>query len=172
MSQYDWADAFRRCYDKAVTAYRAGNRQPGKIFNSTESAFLAGIGCSVQEVYDFVEDGEPSFETVLLITAVRRGFFQMVQHGQLSAHVVSMAELPPKTAEVAGFPWLPRLIAKARAKLRGEMPLDLMYGCGGDRAFFKRANIHPADFLRVVWAAGEDDRKIIEYVKQCSGQAV
>ena len=73
---------------------------------------------------------------------------------------------------MAGFAWLPRQIVKARAKLRGEMPAELMYCCGGDRAFFKKVNIDPSDFLRVVWAAREDDHKIIEYVKQCSCQSV
>jgi hypothetical protein len=57
------------------------------------------------------------------------------------------------------------LIVKARAKLRGEMPTELMYGCGGDRAFLRKTGIHPADFLRVTWAAGEDDRKIVAYVQ-------
>ena len=65
-----------------------------------------------------------------------------------------------------GIAWLPRLIVKARAKLRGEMPPELMYGCGGDRPFLRGVNIHLADFLRVVWAAGEDDRRVVEHVKR------
>jgi hypothetical protein len=40
-----------------------------------------------------------------------------------------------------------------------------MYCCGGDRAFLSKHDIHPADFLRVVWAAGDDDQKILEHVK-------
>ena len=39
-----------------------------------------------------------------------------------------------------------------------------MYCCGGDRAFLKKVNIHPADFLRYVWAAHDDDQKIVGYV--------
>jgi hypothetical protein len=73
--------------------------------------------------------------------------------------------LPPKPAAVDGIPWLPRLIVKARAKLKGEMDPDTMFVCGGDRAFFEQHKLHPADFLRVTWAAGDDDRKIIDYVK-------
>ena len=34
---------------------------------------------------------------------------------------------------IDGIAWLPRILVKARLKLRGEMPADLMYGCGGDR---------------------------------------
>ena len=58
-----------------------------------------------------------------------------------------------------------------RAKLRGEMPSDLMFDCGGDRKFLQSVNHHPADFLRHVWAAGDDDRKIIEVVKKQAGRA-
>jgi hypothetical protein len=39
-----------------------------------------------------------------------------------------------------------------------------MFGCGGDRAFLMACDVHPADFLRHVWAAGEDDTKIIALV--------
>ena len=61
--------------------------------------------------------------------------------------------------------WLPRIIAKAQAKLRGEMSSDIMFGCGGDRAFLRKVGIDPAQFLRVVWNAGDDLEHIVEYVK-------
>ncbi len=170
MHDYDWVEVFRKCYDKAVEAYGKGNRKASTYFNAEEKAFLASIGCTAQELYDFAEDWcggkEPSFGTALLIAAARRDFFLVVQEGKPSKRTISMAQLPPKDAEVAGFPWLPRIIAKARAKLRGEMPADLMYSCGGDRAFLKKVNVHPADFLRVVWAARDDDQKIIDYVNK------
>ena len=59
-----------------------------------------------------------------------------------------MKDLPSMGASLGGFRWLPRLMAKAHAKLRGEMPPELMYGCGGDRPFLKQLGIHPADFLK------------------------
>jgi len=176
MSDYQWAERFRQCWDKAVATYRAGNRDPATYFDAGETGFLATISCSPQEVYDFAEDWcgaqEPTFETALLITAARRDFFLVVQQGKPTGRVLPVSDFPAKKAEVAGFAWLPRQIVKARAKLRGEMPAELMYCCGGDRAFFKKVNIDPADFLRDVWAAREDDHKIIEYVKQCSCQSV
>jgi hypothetical protein len=52
--------------------------------------------------------------------------------------------------------------------LRGELDPNTMYSCGGDRAFLKRHDIAPADFLRAVWSAGEDDAKVIDYVKRNS----
>jgi hypothetical protein len=40
-----------------------------------------------------------------------------------------------------------------------------MFGCGGDRNFLtKHGNIHPADFLRNLWAAGDDDAKMASWV--------
>ena len=173
MDHYDWDDVFRECYVKAVEAHRNGNRQPATFFTADETAFLAGIGCMPQEVYDFAEDWctaqEPSFATVLLITAARRDYFLTIQKSQPTGRVISVNDLPAKDAALAGFLWLPRQIVKARAKLAGEMPADLMYCCGGDRAFFKRVKCHPADFLRVVWATHNDDQKIIAYIRQCAG---
>ena len=107
--------------------------------------------------------------TARLITAARRDYLLTIQHGQPTGRVIAVSDLPAKDAALAGFLWLPRQIAKARAKLAGEMPADLMYCCGGDRAFFKRVKCHPADFLRVVWAAHDDDQKIIAYIRQCAG---
>ena len=44
-------------------------------------------------------------------------------------------------------------------------PSDIMYSCGGDLNFLKNnGDIHPADFLRQVWAAGEDDQKLASWV--------
>jgi hypothetical protein len=39
-----------------------------------------------------------------------------------------------------------------------------MYCCGGDREFFKSSNIHPAEFLSIVFFFGDDDSEIIEWV--------
>ena len=168
MQNADWDSTFRKVYEKAVQTYRAGNRRLETLFKADERTFLASIGCTPQELYDFVEDWcedeEPLFETVLLITAVRRDYLLFVQKGHPSREMIKTDTLPAKAAEVAGIAWLPRIIAKARAKLRGEMPPELMYGCGGDRSFLKRVNIHPADFLRMVWSAGDDDQKVIDFV--------
>jgi hypothetical protein len=42
---------------------------------------------------------------------------------------------------------------------------DTMFGCGGDRAFLEKHKIHPADFLRVVWAARGDKERVLRFVK-------
>jgi len=170
MSSYDWPGQFKQVYEAGLKRYDAGERNPQKLFSKSELEFLASIGCTGQELFDFIDDGvrygEPDFETTLLTTAVRRDYFLLEQNGIPSKKVVSMDSLPPKRQEVDGIPWLPRLIVKARIKLRGEMPDDLMYGCGGDRPFLRSMNVELAEFLRLVWLCGDDDRKIIEYVKK------
>lgn len=170
MNSYDWPAEFRKVYEAASGRYAKGERSPNKLFSKTELDFLASIGCSAQELFDFIDDGarygEPDYETTLLTTAVRRDYFELVQNRLPSGKMISMASLPAKTAEVEGIAWLPRLIVKARAKLRGEMPPDLMYGCGGDRPFLRSVNVELAEFLRLVWLKGDNDQEIVEYVKR------
>ncbi len=113
-----------------------------------------------------MEVGEPSFDVALCITGVRRDYFLKEQHGQPAAHRISMNAMPPKEATLGGFTWLPRIIAKAQAKLRGELPPELMYSCGGDRRFLKSIGADPVDFLRVIWEAANNDQKALEYVKE------
>ncbi len=174
MSQHAlvWPEGFREVYDRAVKSYEGGAQSVDRLFTPSEVAFLSSIGCSAQELFDFVEDycrgGEPSYESVLLVTAVRREFFLKVQGGKPSGQVASSAALPAKQAAVAGIPWLPRIIEKARIKLRGEMPPELMYGCGGDRPFLKSVGFELADFLRLVWDAGDNTAQIVSRVVERS----
>ena len=72
--------------------------------------------------------------------------------------------MPAKTDAVRGIEWLPRIIPKAKAKLRGELPSSLMYCCGGDRRFFKTHDILPAEFLSLVWRHEHADAAIIDWV--------
>ena len=46
-------------------------------------------------------------------------------------------DLPGFGDELCGLPYLPRLIAKARAKLVGSMGDDIIYCCENDRRFFR-----------------------------------
>ena len=39
-----------------------------------------------------------------------------------------------------------------------------MYGCGGDREFFKSNHIHAAELLSIVYFYGDDDEAVIEWV--------
>ena len=149
-----------------------GQRGSGTYFDEQELAFLASIGQKAQEVYDFAEDynnyGEPGFETFQALATLRRHYFLYEMLGQPGDKIVDTGDLPPKAEAVDGIEWLPRLIEKARAKLRGEMSDDLMYGCGGDRGFFKKHGIAAHDFLLFVMRHFDDNAAIVEFVKRHS----
>jgi hypothetical protein len=170
VDNYNWPKDFRNLFEDGLDAYRAGQRDANSMFASGQPEFLDAIGATPQEIFDFVEDtfygGEPGFETTLLITVVRREYFLGVQKGERSSRVIDMDKLPSKAADLGGIEWLPRIIGKAQAKLRGEMPPELMYCCGGDRAFLREHGIHAADFLREVWAAGDDTQRILDFVRK------
>lgn len=139
------------------------------MFDANDADFLAGCGCTPQELFDFVDDflayGEPDYATTVAVQAIRRDYFLNVLGGRATGRVAAMADLPAKSAAVEGIAWLPRLIVKARLKLRGEMPPELMYGCGGDRPFLRGVNLTLPRFLELVRDSGDDDRKIIAAVK-------
>ena len=170
VSQYRWHHELKQIFVLSLERYRSGELRPEQHFNETERTFLASVGLTAHELFDFVDDhvrydGDPDWEMTLLVNAVRRDYFLTVQKGQWSTHLADMDALPAKDAKLDGIPWLPRIIKKAEAKLRGEMPPELMYGCGGDRNFFREHGLHAADFLRVVWAADGDEGKVIAFVR-------
>lgn len=168
MKHYDFADKFRALYDKALKLYAAGQRGAETYFDTGEQAFLAANGLRAQDFYDYAEDqlngGEPGYDRALAIETVRRDYFLNAQAGRPSARTLDDSALPPKDAAVEGISWLPRLIPKSKAKLRGELPGSLMYSCGGDRRFFKQHDIHPAEFLALVWRHEHDDAAIVRWV--------
>jgi hypothetical protein len=168
MKHYDFADKFRALYDKAVKLYAAGKTDKAAYFTADEQAFLAANGIGIQAMYDYAEDqnnyGEPGYDRALEIETIRRDYFLNVQKGKPSATVLDESKMPGKTDAVKGITWLPRLLPKARAKLRGELPPSLMYSCGGDRNFFKTHDILPAEFLSLVWREGANDAAIVDWV--------
>jgi hypothetical protein len=164
-----WNITFLELFERCLKLHTNGRRDYLSFYSAGDLSFLRSIGCQPREFYDFVEDfydeQEPAPSTALLIASVRRDYFLTKQNGQLSSRVISRDELPTFGDTLDGIAYLPRLITKARGKLRGELDPDIMYGCGGDRNFLaQHGNIHPADFLRQVWSAGEDDTKIAAYV--------
>lgn len=168
MKHYDFADRFRALYDKSVKLYAAGRTGADTYFTAAESAFLAANGLSAQNLYDYAEDhnngGEPDYDHALAIELVRRDYFLNVQDGKHSKQILDETKMPAKTDAVQGIEWLPRIIPKTKAKLGGELPDSLMYCCGGDRRFFKQHDIHPAEFLSLVWRNPDNDAAIIDWV--------
>lgn len=172
MKHYDFAQKFRALYDHAAALYAKGQRSADTFFSAEQQAWLAANGLSPQALYDYAEDltnyGDPSYDNALSIELVRRDYFLNAQGGRASIAVLDAAQLPAKADAVRGIAWLPRLVPKAKAKLRGELPSSLMYSCGGDRAFFQQHDIQPGEFLNLVWRHEHDDAAIIDWVVQRS----
>ena len=165
-----WNDYFLTLFDSCCATYRRGAREVSDCYTGEDLAFLATIGCQTREFFDFVEDfcedGTPTPSTSLLVAAVRRDYFLTVQKGVTSRNTLTRDDLPTFGHELEGIAYLPRILAKARAKLRGELDPDIMFGCGGDRKFLaKHGSIPPADFLRHVWAAGDNEAKLAAWLK-------
>jgi hypothetical protein len=169
MNHYSYHRSLHALWTDAVEKYQRGNRHPASYFGAKELRALASVGLGVMDVYDYAEDfagrGEPDFATFLMICEARRDYFLNIQKGVPSEERLDPETLPAKTDAVRGIEWLPRIIPKARAKLRGELPAEIMYGCGGDRKFLRENNIHPAEFLRAVWAWDDEEDRIIDWVE-------
>jgi hypothetical protein len=176
MKHYDFAAKFHALYNQAVARYAGGHRGADTMFTADEVSFLRANGITAQHLYDYAEDhnnynGEPGADIALGIESVRRDYFLNVQHGHPSTTVLAESSLPAKTESVRGIEWLPRIIPKARAKLHGELPASLMYCCGGDRKFLKQHDIHPAEFLTLLWRSEFNSAAIIDWVvKRSSGK--
>jgi len=175
MAHYDFPASFRKVYDHAVAAFRKGQRGAASLFSPEQLAFLSANGITAQHLYDYAEDdvnygGEPGFDHALGIELLRRDYFLNVQGGRPSNVVLDESKLPAKTDAVRGIEWLPRIIPKTKAKLRGELPPSLMYCCGGDRRFFKTHDILPAEFLNLVWRNEKNDEAIIDWVVRRAGR--
>lgn len=166
----DWVEEFQAIYQSTITAFKNGERQVDAMFTEKEEDFLRSLGATTQEVFDFAEDwcndGEPDLETVLALTRIRRDYFLNDQQGQYSKFVKSPDLFPPREATLAGLEWFPRIIEKAKAKLYGELPPDLMYSCGGDRRFLKKVNVSPVEFLQTIREAGDDVEHIVKFVTE------
>jgi hypothetical protein len=166
----DWESELQAIWNRGVAAWKAGRRSARTMFDPKDVTFLATIGCTAQELFDFVDDSmdydDVDFEMVRAVTAIRRDYFLHVMHGQSTERIVPMSALPAKSSAVDGIAWLPRLIVKARLKLRGEMNPDLMYGCAGDRPFLRKHRMTLPQFLQIVRDQGDNDRAIIDAVKK------
>ena len=166
----NWNDTFCALFERCAAAYAKGNFSYETGYSPDELKFLESIGYKKREFFDFIEDivdeGVPSLSTALLVAAVRRDYFIVEQDRRVSGETIVMDDLPSFGEDLEGITYLPRILKKARAKLRGELDPNIMYGCGGDRNFLaKNGNIPAADFLRRVWAAGDDDSKVAKWVK-------
>lgn len=141
-------------HDKASANYGNGCRNPDQILSPDDLTKLTKLGVSAQFLYDAVDDlmryGEPSKTVFVELAKMRVDYFQTTLCSQPPVHIVQESELPPKSAEFQGVPWLPRITRKAQCFLEGSLCNDIMYGCAGDRSFLKKYNATLPAFLAVV----------------------
>jgi hypothetical protein len=165
-----WNDTFVTLFACCVELYQSGNKDFPSYYSAEELKFLSSIGYQPREFFDFIEDfceeGKPTLSTALLVASVRRDYFLTIQEGKSSGKKLSPDDLPTFGDTINNIPYLPRILAKARAKLRGELDPDIMFGCGGDRNFLeKHGNIPMSDFLRHVWSIGDNVEKILKILR-------
>ena len=128
----NWRQQFHELFFTGVKRYEAGRHSPESMFETEDTNFLESIGCSALEMFDFCDDyvrwGDVIYEHVEELQAVRLKHYQTTLNREPAERQMSMDEFPAKSDEAEGIAWLPRLITKARAKLAGSLPADLMYG--------------------------------------------
>lgn len=150
-----WEEVHRQ----AVEAYRTGCREPHAILPAALLEASQSAGVSARVVFDYAEDfagcGEPTAEDFAEIAEIRAAEFRRCGEEMSPPRIVPERALPLRSDEWEGIPWLPRIFAKARCFLAGTLADEVMFGCGGDRAFVKRHGISLPGFLRAVRDGGE-----------------
>jgi len=169
MKGSNWTTRLKETYTRALNAYSKGTSM-NSAFTADDVKFLAGIGIKPITVWDNVEDfhncGEPTWEIFLLNVAIQRFHMYIMQGGKRDGlKPITAADLPTKTEAFEGVAWLPRIVRKAHGFLHGTLGDDIMYNCGGDRAFLKKYDIAAPDFLRTMWALEYDLAKVKNWLE-------
>ena len=172
MDHYTFHNRLKEIWQKGYDDYSAGGREPGAYLTEEDQQLLLEVGATQQDIYDFTDDyiryGAPDWETFWAIQSVRFNYFQLIMKRQPGTYIRPPSDYTPKDAELNGIRWLPRIIEKAQHKLRGELDPDVMYCCGGDREFFQDHNLHPAEFLQLVWNHFDNSAAIAAYLEENS----
>ena len=168
----EWNDNFVNLFCDGVERFHHNpNAAPDSFFTQDEQIFISSIGSQAREIYGYIAEyamrGIPSPSTVLLITTVRRHYFMTTQRGMMSStDLVTEADLAGENEVFHDVPYLLRLMQKAEAKLSGRLSPEIMYFDAKDRACLKQCgNIHPADFLNLVWQCRGDKTKVLTAIK-------
>jgi hypothetical protein len=159
----------KEIHRKAVAAWQSGRRDADKLAPRDDLEFLSSLGVSSQVLLDYAEDfansEEPDCATFVRLSEIRRDYFREVQKGIPSASIVRESDLPLREDEWEGIAWLPRISRKARCFLEGTLCNEVMYGCGGDRAFLEKFRLTLPGFLEAVDKSEDDTTKILQYVR-------
>lgn len=159
----------KEIHRKAAEGCQNGCRDAESLVPRGDVDFLASLGISSRVLLDYAEDfvrsGAPDCATFVRVAAIRRDYFLKVQKGIPARRMVQEPELPRKTDEWDGIPWLPRITEKARCFLEGTLCREVMYGCSGDRAFLRKHLLTLPGFLEKVRDSKDDAAKLLNYVR-------
>ena len=104
----DWKPRFRELYEAAQQRYRDGRATTTTIFEPDEVYFLATIGCSSRELFDFVEDSinweDVEYDQVEGVTALRRDHFVNTLRGEPARTQIDPDKIPPKRMKSTALP--------------------------------------------------------------------
>lgn len=174
----EWNDSFMAMLKAGVERFHERpTTAVDRFFLQEELALLAEIGNTPEEIHSYIREyatkGDPGPSTILLIANVRRAFFLTSRRGiSGNAAPVRAKDLPAEHEVMQDIAYLPRIIRKAEAKLYGTLDSSLMYYDEKDRIFLREhGNIHPADFLNLVWSARGDKQKVLVAVMDAMKQA-
>ncbi|HKU69093.1 MAG TPA: AI-2E family transporter [Candidatus Baltobacteraceae bacterium] len=81
---------------------------------------------------------------------------------------------PPRrwSDELGGIRWLPRIVDKARAAVKGTLG-DYLYGQSPmDRSFLRALGLSYKDFTRVVREAGDDDERVLALLQERAPEGI
>ena len=79
------------------------------------------LGLGDRPLIDFSVSLNPLGPPPSVVAAARRDYFLTVQHGANSSKTLTRDDIPGFGDELEGLPYFPRILAKANAKLRGEL---------------------------------------------------
>lgn len=167
MAKEQWNDTYVRLFRETSIRVQSGLSTPAESLLAAEIAFLEQNGISatdfLADVALFCNGGTLSPSTSLLVAAVRRDYFLIMQQGQAASTApLTEGDLPDPNQDFSGCVCLPRILAKAVAKLHGTLPKGVHFPSKDDLSFLSRYYIHPADFLRTVWATRADSESTLE----------
>ncbi|HZZ66399.1 MAG TPA: AI-2E family transporter [Candidatus Baltobacteraceae bacterium] len=112
----------------------------------------------------------------MLFLALQEGLYETVRSDAFVGYDATVPDFQPKdlrvlaprrwSDELGGMRWLPRMIDKAAAALRGQLG-DYLYGeCPVDRGLLRALGMTYKDFTAMVRAAGGEDEKVLQAIQK------
>lgn len=81
----------------------------------------------------------------------------MTEHDRPAAKDLAIEEPRPMDDQLGGYPWLPRILDKARASRAGTLGTYYRYPCPIDQAFLAELGVGATEFAELAEAATDDE---------------